>query len=210
MKPRSGGRSGGFTLIELLVALGIFALIAAMALRALDGTLRTRDALDAESAQLRDLALAFARIDDDLSALVDRRSVNANGLADDALRLSSIVPGAEDASVALTRLGFAGAGGAGLAPQRIGYRFREGALELLIWPGVDQAPRSAPEVHRLLAPLASASWRAMDGAGQWQNVWRSTDAADAARPGVFPAALELNLTLPNGQRLRRVFALRRS
>ncbi len=200
----------GFTLIELLVALAIFALIAAMSFRALDGTIRTRDTLDEETAQLRDLALAFSRIEDDLSALVDRRSVNANGLADDALRLSSIIPGVEDASIALTRLGFTGASGDGLAPQRIGYRFREGVLELMIWPGVDQAPRSTPTVHRLMGPLSNASWRAMDSAGQWQNVWRSTDVSDAGKPGVFPSALELQLTLRNGQTVRRVFAVRRT
>ncbi|MBL8521964.1 MAG: type II secretion system minor pseudopilin GspJ [Betaproteobacteria bacterium] len=202
-------RAPGFTLIELLVALAIFALVASMAYRALDGTIRARDALEAESAQWRDLSLAFARIEEDLATLLDRRSVNANGLADDALRLSSTVPGADEASFALTRLGFAGAGGEGAAPQRIGYRFREGALELMIWPGVDQAPRTAPGVHRLIGSLSAASWRAMDAAGQWQNVWRSTDVADANKPGVFPAALELNLTLLNGQRVRRVFVVRR-
>ena len=200
----------GFTLIELLVALAIFALIAAMSFRALDGTIRTRDALETESSQLRDLSLAFARIEDDLAALVDRRNVNANGLADDALRISSVVPRADEASVALTRLGFTGALGEGQAPQRIGYRFREGVLELMIWPGVDQAPRTTPGVHKLIGGIANASWRAMDSAGQWQNVWRSTDVADANKPGVFPAALELNLTLSNGQRLRRVFSVRRS
>lgn len=200
----------GFTLIELLVALAIFALIAAMSFRALDGTIRARDALEIESSQLRDLSLAFARIEDDFSALVDRRSVNANGLADDALRISSIVPGADEASVALTRLGFTGAGGEGAAPQRIGYRFREGALELMIWPGVDQAPRSTPGVHRLIGGIANASFRAMDSAGQWQNVWRSTDGTDANKPGAFPAALELSLTLGNGHHVRRVFLLRRA
>jgi hypothetical protein len=64
-------------------------------------------------------------------------------------------------------------------------------------------------VHTLLEDVREANWRAMDAAGQWQNVWTSTPVSDPKAASVFPAALELNLTLASGQRLRRVFGLRR-
>jgi general secretion pathway protein J len=203
-------RARGFTLIELLVALAIFALVAAMAYRATDAALRARDRLDVEATRIRDLALAFARLSDDFASLADRRSTGAGGLVDDALRLSSVAPGANEAVLAFTRLGFPGAAGAAAAPQRVGYRVKDGVLELLWWPGVDQAPRSEPAAHSLLEGVREASWRAMDAGGQWRNVWSSTPVANPDAPAVFPAALELNLTLADGQRVRRVFALRRT
>ena len=180
----------------------IFALIAAMSFRALDGTIRARDAWKS-SPRLRDLThlrasgMTFPRW--------DRRSVNANGLADDALRISSIVPGADEASVALTRLGFTVRAGKALRRNGIGYRFREGALELMIWPGVDQAPwlhtrrASLDRRHRQRQFSRHGQRRPMAervALHRWdgrQQTWRLS-----GRAGTEP-------TLGNGHHVRRVF-----
>ena len=61
--------------------------------------------------------------------------------------------------------------------------------------------------------MREAKWRAMDRAGNWQNVWRSTPvggATAAGTPGAYPAALELTITLDGGEQFTRVFALRRA
>lgn len=205
----------GFTLVELLIALAIFAIMAVMSYRTLDSVFQTRQHLSSETARLRDLALLFARLDDDFTNLLDRQPRNADNLLDDALRLTAFLPGAEDATMVFTRSGFSGSTGLAAAPQRVGYRLKDGIVELVLWPSLDSAPRSVPQVYPALREVRDAKWRAMDRGGNWQNVWRSTPvaagaASAAAAPGVYPAALELSITLANGEQFTRVFALRSS
>lgn len=201
-------RQQAFTLIELLIALAIFAIMAVMSYRTLDTLFQTRERLNADAGKLRDVALLFARLDDDFASLLDRRVRNADNLLDDALRLTALLPGANDATLVFTRAGFAAGSGESAAPQRVGYRLREGKFELLMWPGLDSAPRTAPQAHVALNDIRDARWRALDRAGNWQNVWRSTPVGDTAKVGAYPLALELTLTLADGSELRRVFALR--
>lgn len=201
--------AAGFTLVELLVALVIFAIMAVMSYRALNTVFETREHLDAESARIRDVSLLFARLDDDFATLLDRRPRTADNLLDDALRLTALAPGASDATLAFTRAGFAGSAGAAATPQRVGYRLKDGVLELLLWPALDAAPRSAPEAYPALTGVKDARFRALDRAGNWQNVWRSTTVGGTPNaPGTFPAAMELSVELGNGERFTRVFALR--
>ncbi len=208
-----------FTLVELLVALAIFAIMALMSYRTLDSVFQTRQHLSNETARLRDMALLFARLDDDFAALLDRPARNADNLLDDALRLTALLPGADDATLVFTRSGFAGGTGASAAPQRVGYRVRDGVLELMLWASLDSAPRTTPRAHTALSNVREAKWRAMDGGGNWQNVWRSTPVGSpsSSAPGtpniaasLLPAALELSITLANGETFTRVFALRRA
>ena len=204
-----------FTLVELLVALAIFAIMALMSYRTLDSAFQTRQHLSGETARMRDVALLFARLDDDFVALLDRPARNADNLLDDALRLTALLPGAEDASLVFTRSGFTGGSGQSAAPQRVGYRVKEDVLELVLWTSLDSAPRTAPRAHPALTGVREAKWRAMDGGGNWQNVWRSTpvgtsSANSAIAPSLLPAALELSITLLSGETFTRVFALRRT
>ncbi len=203
-----------FTLVELLVALAIFAIMAMMSYRTLDSVFQTRQHLSSETARLRDVALLFARLDDDFVALFDRPARNADNLLDDALRLTALLPGADDATLVFTRSGFAGGTGQSAAPQRVGYRIKEDVLELVLWPSLDSAPRTVPRAVPALTGVREAKWRAMDGGGNWQNVWRSTPvsasgATSIIAPSLMPAALELSITLANGETFTRVFALRR-
>ena len=203
-----------FTLVELLVALAIFAIMALMSYRTLDSVFQTRQHLSSETARLRDVALLFARLDDDFVALLDRPARNADNLLDDALRLTALLPGADDATLVFTRSGFAGGTSQSAAPQRVGYRVKEGTLELVLWPSLDSAPRTVPRAVPALTGVREAKWRAMDGGGNWQNVWRSTPvsssgATSTIAPSLMPAALELSITLANGETFTRVFALRR-
>ncbi|MBL0125456.1 MAG: type II secretion system minor pseudopilin GspJ [Betaproteobacteria bacterium] len=214
MKVRFAPKQSGFTLVELLVALAIFAIMAVMSYRTLDSVFQTRQHLNTETARLRDVALLFARLDDDFTTLLDRRPRNADNLLDDALRLTALLPGADDATLVFTRSGFAGSTGIAATPQRVGYRLKEGTLELVLWPSLDAAPRTAPQAYPALGQVREAKWRAMDRAGTWQNVWRSTPVGGspasgaASAPGAYPAALELTITLAGGEQFVRVFALR--
>ena len=197
-------RQRAFTLIELLVAMTIFAVLAVISYRTLDSLFKTREHLNVQSSRLRDVALLFARLESDFSTVLARRVRNADNLLDDALRLSPLPPAANDASLVFTRSGFAGSVGAMTTPQRIGYRLKGNTLELVMWPNLDMAPRSAPQAYAALTEVREVAWRAMDKAGNYVAEWRSTGAEGAT---YFPTALELSITLGSGEQYTRLFTL---
>ena len=194
-------RQRAFTLIELLVAMTIFAVLAVISYRTLDSLFKTREHLNVQSSRLRDVALLFARLENDFSAVIERRVRNTDGQLDDALRLSPLLPSANDASLVFTRSGFGGAVGASSGPQRVGYRLKDGVLELLMWPQLDMAPRAVPQAHAALTGVRDAKWRAMDPLGNFFAEWRS-GIRDKA---YFPSALELSITLSSGEQYTRLF-----
>ncbi len=197
-------RQRAFTLIELLVAMTIFAVLAVISYRALDSLFKTREHLSVQSSRLRDVALLFARLENDFAAVIERRVRNTDGQLDDALRLSPLLPAANDASLVFTRAGFGGALGATSGPQRIGYRLKDGTLELVMWPQLDMAPRILPQAYPALSDVRDAKWRAMDRAGNLNAEWRSTGAEGKS---YFPTALELSITLASGEQYTRLFNL---
>ena len=197
-------RQRAFTLIELLVAMTIFAVLAVISYRTLDSLFKTREHLSMQSSRLRDVALLFARLENDFAAVIERRVRNTDGQLDDALRLSPLLPAANDASLVFTRAGFGGALGATSGPQRIGYRLKDGTLELVMWPQLDMAPRISPEAYPALSDVRDAKWRAMDRAGNLNAEWRSTGAESKT---YFPTALELSITLVSGEQYTRLFNL---
>ena len=197
-------RQRAFTLIELLVAMTIFAVLAVISYRTLDSLFKTREHLSMQSSRLRDVALLFARLENDFAAVIERRVRNTDGQLDDALRLSPLLPAANDASLVFTRAGFGGALGATSGPQRIGYRLKDGTLELVMWPQLDMAPRILPEAYPALSDVRDAKWRAMDRAGNLNAEWRSTGAEGKS---YFPTALELSITLASGEQYTRLFNL---
>jgi general secretion pathway protein J len=213
-------RQAAFTLIELLIALTIFAILAVISYRTLSSVFQTREQLNLESTKWRDLSLFFTRLENDLANTLDRDIRTADGRTAAPLCLSALPPAPNEAALAFTRTGFAEmsnkSAGTNGAPQRIGYRFADGKLEWVWWPALDQAPRTQPDAYVALSNLRDARWRALDQAGgtlNWRNDWPAAPS-NCARvekgSAVFPVALELTLTLANGETVTRVFALRPS
>ena len=88
---------------------------------------------------------------------------------------------------------------------RVGYRLRGTQLELLIWPALDRGPNMRPEIFLLLDDVTALQFRYLDATGTWQERWPTSDARNAR--DTLPRAVEIELTLRNGTRLRRIFAL---
>ena len=197
-----------FTLIEVLVALAIFAILALISYRTLASVLDTRERLQKRSAVLRDQALFFARLENDLNAMLPRASMNADGLLESALAVEA-TSNANDPVIRFSRAGFAANTGSEAAPQRIGYRLNNNQIELLIWDGIDQAPRAMPSAHVALKDVQNFQWRVLvrnaNKETNWRLNWQPTIANEIT---LLPAALEVTLTPTNGAPITRLFALR--
>ncbi len=198
----------GFTLIEVLVALAIFAAIALISHRTLSSIFDTRERLDLQSTTLRDQALFFARLENDLLVLMPRAIRNGDGLSEAALVVSAATSTADDAVIVFTRAGFAAGSGTSAAPQRVGYRLKNNSIEMLLWDGLDHAPRAAPHVYPALKNIREFRWRVLPAASDNNAAWRLNWPAGGAVASGAPAALEVTVTPADGAPLVRVFVLR--
>jgi len=201
-------RAAGFTLIELLVAIAIFGIMAAVAYRALTSVLETRERLDVEQRKWRAISIAFARIEQDLGALRVRPARDNGGRLMAPLVGEQVIRNLNDGQLVFSRAGYTDEKGIPGKPTRVGYRVRDGVLEQMTWAALDQAPRSEPLVIALLAGVNDLRIRYMENPNQWHNNWPAGRAMNASlddRLAILPKAIELELVLTSGERLRRVF-----
>ncbi len=201
-------RQQAFTLIEVLVAIAIFAILALISYRTLSSVLDTRERLQKSSAVLRDQALFFARLENDLNAMLPRASRNGDGLMESALVVEA-PSNVNDPVIRFSRAGFAANTGAEAAPQRIGYRLNNNQIELLIWDGIDQAPRATPTAHVALKNIQNFQWRVLVRAPNKETSWRlGWQPTNTNEIDLLPTALEVTLTPNNGASIVRLFTLR--
>ena len=186
----------GFTLVEALLALLIFGVVSLLAYRATAALAAGEAQLSAESQRWRTLETLFTRIEADFRQAIPRACAMAAArgrVARHARRQCS--------AVVFTRAGSEFTAEPGLAGQRVGYRLREGTLELAYWPALDHARRAARGVS------AGARHRSFDleylaRNGTWRERWPLLGEDD------LPRAARLTLTLADGVRIERMFALR--
>jgi len=188
------------TLIELLVAVALLAIITAMAYRGLQSMTGASQSTLAEGDRWQALGMFFERFANDVSRPA-RRSIRA---ADPpAPPLPEWWGRADDGDPLAAQLEFTRKSPPGRDEVRLGYRLRNGRVELLVWPVLDRAPTSRPEVHMLLDGVASLRFRYLDNAGKWQDAWPIPGSGLEGQP----RAVAVDLTLDGGIALHRVFAL---
>ena len=192
----------GFTLIELLVALVILTLLAIAGYRGLDAVLQTRERIALETRKWQHLAFFFSRLEQDVAQAVHRPVRDAGGLPLPEWVGHAVVVDENDGALTFTRAGIADQGESMLAPQRIGYRLQQNTIVLLRWPFLDQAPRTVPIHYPLLEGVRDFQLRHLDINGTWLNQW-----PPAGLSGSLPLALEVQVTLVEGEKVTRVFAL---
>jgi len=201
-------RYRGFTLIEVLVAIAIFSIMASVAYRALTAVLESRERLDSEHRKWRTLSIAFSRIEQDLGSIRARPARDTGGIMQPPLMGAQVLRSPNEGHVMFSRAGYTDEKGIPGAPTRVGYRARDGTLEYMTWAALDQAPRTEPNVSQLLQGVTELRVRYLDATAQWFDRWPAGSAVNAPlddAKAILPRALEFELQLQSGERIRRVF-----
>jgi len=197
-------RSRGFTLLEVLVAIGIFALVSAIAYGSLIHVMDDRTHLDAEQEFWRQLSLTFTRMEDDFSQARDRPVRDPIGLPapQPAFRGQPTDTRATGApSVEFTRGGVLTLGaGTRSDLQRIGYRLVDGTLKRLVWPVLDPGPQTEPLELTLLNNVESFRVRFFSKSGAWLDLWPPEGGNEP-----LPRGVEVTLTLKGRGEFKRLF-----
>ncbi|WP_269530757.1 type II secretion system minor pseudopilin GspJ [Chitinimonas sp. BJYL2] len=188
-------RISGFTLIEILVALAVFSVLAIISYQGVARMAVAKQVMDADNRKWRELTVALARFEEDFSQVADRAWRDEGGTLRSAVRGG---PGTQDANGAQLELVRYDGG----RLTHLGYRQRDGKLELLIWDALDLAPRSAPTALALLEGVDALSLRFLDRSGQWYLAWPQGQQAAQT-----PRAVEIKLTLTGGDTITRLFVL---
>jgi len=187
----------GFTLIEVLVALALLALTAVLAWQAtaalVDGEVRLSD----EAKRWRTLDLAFARLEADLRQAQPRAVKTPSG-TEPAWIAATEANGAS--AIVFTRAGPEFDVEPGAPGQRIGYRVRGEALEVVYWPSLDRA-RDESTAYRLVDGVAGFRVDHLASTGQWIGGWPRFGESP------LPRAVRVLLTLASGETIERWFAL---
>ena len=189
----------GFTLIELLIALAILALVSTLAYRAVASLTDSEAKLAAEGVYFRNLDAFFARLEADARAAVDRDV--RTGPRTEPAWIGGVNDGG-DAELRFSRAGSEFTVEPGSGGQRIGYRLRNGAVEVLYWPYLDQPVNVTPEPYALVAGVTRFRVSYLDASGVWRDRW------PAMGEPAIPRALKVNVTLADGQAIERWLALR--
>jgi general secretion pathway protein J len=187
----------GLTLVELIVAVALLALVTVIAYRGLDSMMRANDRTLEETERWRAVTLLLERLAADVSQPARRRVRGAAGEFLPAWwdRVLPDPPGTD------SQFEFSRKSPPGQDESRLGYRLREGNVELLVWRVLDRAPAASAEVYPLLGNVSALRFRHMDARGVWQDSWPVTDAEP------LPRAIAVELTLAEGPTITRIFAL---
>ena len=189
----------GFTLIEILVALVILGLVAVLGYRAVSSLTESEVRLSAESMRWRNLDALFARLESDMRQ-AQPREVRTDRATEPAWNANR-----DDAGNAELRVARAGPEFSlepGSAGQRIGYRLRDGAVEVLYWPHLDQPAGVVPAVYALAGGVARFEITYLDARGGWHDRWPLLGES------ALPRAARILLTLEDGIAIERWVALR--
>jgi len=192
-------RPAGFTLIELLIALAILALVAVLGYRALSSLADSEAKLTAEAQHWRNLDGLFARLEADMRLALPRE-VRTGSDAEPAWIGDRDSAG--NAELRFSRAGPEFTVEPGSGGQRIGYRMRDGAIEVLYWPRLDQPAAVAPAAYALAEGVTQFRVDYLDGRGGWRDHWPAP-----GEPAV-PRAIRVAMTLAGGEVVERLLALR--
>ncbi len=189
---------GGFTLLELLVAMGIFAIIGAMALGGLNAVVGQESQARIQTERLAALQRALRLMTNDFGGAMPR--FVRDELGTPCKELPLVADGRIGYLIQLTRSGWPNP--ANLPHrgtlQRVQYRLEDGKLIREYWPVLDRVLGQEPRTEELLTGVKDVKllfYDAGDGAGEWQQQWpplRDANTTAGDRPRAIQVTLELD------------------
>ena len=193
-------RVRGFTLLDILIAMAIVAAMAVLGYRALAALSDSESRLSAESVRWGELDAFFARMEADLRQAVPRSARLAATRVPAWLGTVTVADG--NSVLEFSRAGPEFNIEPGSAGQRLGYRLRDGAIEVLYWPGYDRPPGQSPAPYALLADVARFRLSYLTTEGAWVDAWPADQQPE------LPRAVRVELTLASGDVIERWLVLR--
>ena len=154
--------------------------------------------LSAETARWRSLDAFFTRLEADLRQ-AQPRTARVAAEIEPAWLGETDVDG--NADLRFSRAGTEFTLEPGSVGQRLGYRLRNGAIEVLYWPYLDIAPGTLPEPYVLAEGITGFRVGYLDSRGAWRERW------PVAGESPLPRAVRVELALADGATVERWLAL---
>ncbi len=190
----------GFTLLEMIVAIGIFAVVAAIAYGSLMRFLDTREWLAAKHAHLREVQLLFTLLERDVRYTVPRPVRDGFGDPEGALVMAPDNPPVTGEILRLTvaepdprtpgiqRL------------RRIAWRLEDGEVARVSWNVLDRDVDSAESRRTVARGVTALSARVLT----WSDVEGLAEGAEWLDPDRLPDGVEFLLQTDSGRSYRRL------
>jgi general secretion pathway protein J len=195
-------RPRGFTLVEALVAVAILAIVALIAWRATASMSDSEARLAAETARWRQLDALLTRIEADMREAIPRTS--RHGASQEVAWSAAPVDGAGNTSLVFSRAGPDALDEPGNGGQRVGYRLRDGRIEVLYWPRLDNVAAKDPAAYPLADGIARFRILELAPDGGWSDRW----PLPGIEPHALPRGVRVDIELADGGVVERWLALR--
>ncbi len=198
MKPMHPAR--GFSLLELLVALAIFAVMAVMAYGGLQTVLSSAAQVSTTAEQTNQIQMAFSRLAQDLTQLLQRPMRDAFGDEQPAVEGSA-------QRVRFTRSGWQNPLQRKRSDlQRVAWLLEEDTLYRRYWQVLDGAAENEWQQMPILSQVKNLEFRYLDTQQVWHQEWPPAVPGDLTAP-VSLKAVEIRLRLPGWGDLRRLWSV---